>query len=118
MIFLAVAPLQCAAAGYGMLGVREVCVGPGTAWASSWKRNSQEFLRDGESAPCGLLLPAWVPNNTEAVKVRSFLEDDTEVLTSNNVAELRAFLGLVNQHRKPISCLSAGVHPLINLLQI
>lgn len=63
------------------------------------KRTSQDLLRDGELVLYGLLTPTQVPNNTEVVnpiKVRSFLEVDAEVLTSNNAAELRAFLVLVN----------------------
>nr|XP_009925106.1 PREDICTED: pancreatic lipase-related protein 2-like [Haliaeetus albicilla] len=59
------------------------------------KRNSQELLRNGELVLYGLLTPTQVPNNTEVVnpiKVRSFLEANAEVLTSNNAAELRAFL--------------------------
>jgi len=104
-----------------MLGVLEVCSSSGTACTSSQKRISQELLRDGESALCGLLLPAWVPKNSEVVnpiKVRSFLEVNTEELTSNNAAELQAFLVLLSWCRKPISCLSAGVNLLTNLLQI
>lgn len=74
-----------------MLGVLELCMSSGAAWTSSWMRNSQELLRDGESAFCCLLLLSQVPDKTEAVnpiKVRRFLEANTEVLTSDNAAEL------------------------------
>lgn len=58
---------------------------------TAWMRNSQASLRDGESAFCCSLLSTQVPDNPEAVnpiKVQRFLEANTEVLTSDNAAEL------------------------------
>lgn len=66
------------------------------------KLMKEKFSRTSEGWTvtfCGLLLPIQVPSNTEVfnlIKVRGFVEADTEVLTSNNAAELQAFLVLVN----------------------